>query len=345
MFTYNRRLLLLLLLVISSHSVVLAQGLGPQPNPLVSERPNAAAGPTPVTLGVYIIDIDEIDDVKQQFSVDMFVRITWQDARLALPEDQRFGQVRTVARDKIWGPKGLVTNDRGLSLQLPLVVEVDDLGNVRYRQRATGTMAFDSHLQRFPFDTQTLPLDFVSYAYTPDEVIWSPESGIIGDPSAISSDGWNFRILAPEFGEFAIPNEGLPRPRLTYRIEAERDFQFYLLTLFLPMSLIVFMSWTVFWLQPDIVPARISISTASIFSLIAFGFSIRLSLPRVSYLTIADVFVIGCTLMVFLALGVAVIGSRMASAGRMDEALRLNAIARWAYVGLFGLVAGTVVVL
>jgi len=50
-------------------------------------------------------------------------------------------------------------------------------------------------------------------------------------------------------------------------------------------------------------------------------------------------------LMVFLALGVAVLGSRMARAGRMDEALRLNAVARWAYVALFGLVAATVVVL
>jgi hypothetical protein len=109
--------------------------------------------------------------------------------------------------------------------------------------------------------------------------------------------------------------------------------------MFLPMSLIVFMSWTVFWLQPDIVPARIGISTASIFSLLALGFSMRLSLPAVSYMTRADIFVIGCTLLVFVALGVAVIGSRWASADRMEQALRLNAIARWTYVGLFGLIA------
>ena len=93
------------------------------------------------------------------------------------------------------------------------------------------------------------------------------------------------------------------------------------------------------WLQPDIVPARIGISTASIFSLLALGFSIRLRLPAVSYMTRADIFVIGCTLLVFVALGVAVIGSRWASSDRMEQALRLNAIARWAYVGLFGLVA------
>jgi hypothetical protein len=56
-------------------------------------------------------------------------------------------------------------------------------------------------------------------------------------------------------------------------------------------------------------------------------------------MTRADLFVIGCTLLVFVALGVAVVGSRWASSDRMEQALRLNAVARWVYVGLFGLVA------
>jgi hypothetical protein len=325
--------------------VVLAQELGPPPNSLVGERPNVTDGPTQITVGVYFLDIDEIDDVKQQFSIDMFFRITWRDPRLALPEDQRTGQVRIVPRDKIWNPKGMIINDRGLRSQLPLVVEVDDLGNVRYRQRVTGALSFESKLQQFPFDSQTLLVDFVSYAYTPEEIEWAPGSGVIGDGSSITADGWELRILEPEFSDFTIPGEGVVRPRLTYLIEAKRDVQYYLLTLFLPMSLIIFMSWTAFWLQPDIVPPRIAISTASIFSLIAFGFSIRLSLPRVSYVTIADVFVIGCMLMVFLALGVAVIGSRMASAGQMNQALRLNAIARWTYFALYCLLISTIVVL
>jgi hypothetical protein len=122
-------------------------------------------------------------------------------------------------------------------------------------------------------------------------------------------------------------------------VEAKRNPQYYVLTMFLPMALIVFMSWTAFWIQPNVVPPRIAISTASIFSLIAFGFSIRLSLPRVSYVTRADLFVIGCTLLVFLALGAAVIGSRWASADKMEQAVRLNAVTRWVYVALFIVVA------
>ena len=49
----------------------------------------------------------------------------------------------------------------------------------------------------------------------------------------------------------------------------------------------------------------------------------------------ADEKVRPCTLLVFLALAVAVAGSRLANSDRMDEALRLSAISRWVYMLLF----------
>ena len=98
------------------------------------------------------------------------------------------------------------------------------------------------------------------------------------------------------------------------------------------------MAWAAFWIQPELVPPRSGISTASIFSLIAFGFSIRLGLPQVSYLTRADIFVLGCTMLVFAALAVAVMGSRWANSERQAQAVSLNAYARWVYVFSFGAV-------
>ncbi len=306
---------------------------------LVAERPNAGGPSTEVTISVFLVDIDEIDDVGQRFNVDVFVNIAWQDARLALPEEEQAGQIRLFPMSGVWNPRGMIVNDRGLSPKLPLVVNVDALGNVVYRQRFYGELAVDMDLKDFPFDTQQLLIDVISYQYNPDEVQFSAESIIAGDVAEFSVEGWSFRLLEPDFGEFSVPAVGVVRPRLTFALEAQRNSQYYLLTMFLPMSLIVFMSWTAFWIQPNVVPPRIAISTASIFSLIAFGFSIRLSLPRVSYVTRADLFVIGCTLLVFLALGAAVIGSRWASADKLEQAIRLNAVTRWVYVALFVTVA------
>ena len=328
----------LLLLVMQFSAAGAAQGLESTDHRLINERPNPAGEATLINVSILIFDIDEIDDVSQRFSVDMFTAIAWHDPRLALPEEERIGQKRSFSLDEIWTPQGLIVNERDLEAQLPRRAIVDDLGNVLSRQRLSGQLAVTLKLSEFPFDTQRLPIDFVSYQYSPDELRFLVNTDIRGDTGAFSAAGWKMNIVEPEYGEFTLPAAGLARARMTYVIEAERNTQYYFFTMFMPMALIVFMSWTVFWLQPDIVPARIGISTASIFSLLALGFSIRLSLPAVSYVTRADLFVLGCTLMIFVALGVAVIGSRWASSGRMEKALQLNAVARWAYVGLFGLV-------
>jgi gamma-aminobutyric acid receptor subunit beta len=237
----------------------------------------------------------------------------------------------------MWTPRVLIVNDRGLKYHLPRIAEVDDDGNVMVRQRVSGKLSSDLAFREFPFDTQLLPVEIISYQYSPEEVVFSTDSMVTG-VEKFAVEGWNLKILEPSFDLFEVPAASATRPQLTVLLEAERLTKYYLLTMFLPMSLIVFMSWTVFWLQPDIVPSRIAISTASIFSLIAFGFSIRLSLPKVSYMTRADLFVMGCTLLVFLALAVAAISSRWVNSDRMERALRANVFMRWTYVLLYALV-------
>jgi hypothetical protein len=218
-------------------------------------------------------------------------------------------------------------------------VEVDDLGNMKYQNRMSGELKVDLEFEQFPFDVQRLPIDIVSYEYTADEMQFSPRLGIASLADKFSIEGWQLKQREPIVDVYVPPVDGSKLPRLTYIIEAKRESDYYVLTMLVPMSLIIFMAWTVFWLQPNIVPPRIAIATASIFSLIALGVSIRLGLPKVSYLTTADIFVLGCTLMVFIALGVAVIGSRWANSDRMEQALKINAIARWVYMLLFVVVA------
>ena len=56
-------------------------------------------------------------------------------------------------------------------------------------------------------------------------------------------------------------------------------------------------------------------------------------------MTRADPFALARTLLVFIALGATVIGSRFAASDRMAQALQLNATARWLYALLFVVVA------
>ncbi|MEM1081686.1 MAG: hypothetical protein AAGH65_08910 [Pseudomonadota bacterium] len=299
---------------------------------LKGERPDPAGTATEVRIDVLVLDLDAINDAQQRFNIDLYVTASWRDERLAATEPTGANRVMDV--EDVWSPRVLLFNNRTLTPHLPAIVNVDDDGHVRYQQRYNGELAAQFDFSEFPFDRQVLPIDIVSYEYTPDQLVFSPDSSIRKIHEGSLLEGWLLTLEPPAYN--TPITDAIQQPaRITFVLDAERDSRYHLFTMYLPMTLIVFMAWTVFWLQPEMVPPRIGISTAAIFSLIAFGFSIRMSLPEVAYFTRADLFVIGTTLMVFMALAVAVIGSRWANADRMEGALRLNAWMRWVYALVF----------
>ena len=305
----------------------------------MEERPNAGGPPETILVQFALLDLDDVDDKQQRFSIDAYFEIKWRDHRLVVESDARLeGQTRAFTPDNIWTPALTIVNDRGLSLKLPEIILVDNDGNATIRQRLSGSLASNLKLQDFPFDTQRLTIDTVSYRYTPSELVYSTDSSFVGDSSTFSADGWDFDLLQPEFSIFKLSADRDGASKLTLAISASRDSGFFILTLALPMALILFMTWTVHWLQPDLIPARLGLSTATVFSLIALGVSFRLSLPQIDYLTQADRFVMYSTLLVLVSLGITVMATRWVSEERLADATRITIYTRWAFPLIFVLI-------
>jgi gamma-aminobutyric acid receptor subunit beta len=97
------------------------------------------------------------------------------------------------------------------------------------------------------------------------------------------------------------------------------------------------MAWCVFWIDPQYLPTQVGLSTASVFSLIAFRFSLRALLPKVDYMTYLDEFVLATTILVFLALGQAITTGRLAKIGHESLADRIDVWSRSIYLVAFAL--------
>ena len=54
------------------------------PISLTKSRPNSDGPPTPVRVGIRLIDISDIDEVTQEFNVDFLIMVRWTDPRLSL---------------------------------------------------------------------------------------------------------------------------------------------------------------------------------------------------------------------------------------------------------------------
>ena len=178
--------------------------------------------------------------------------------------------------------------------------------------------------ENFPFDTQRLNIDFVSYQYSPEELVFSNDSEIIAQTDAFRSKGWAFEIVDPQHSVYRLSESSTGTSQLRFTVQAQRKSGFYVLTLALPMTLILALAWFVHWLPPTVIPPRIGMSSATVFSLIALGVSFRLTLPAIDYLTRADRFVVFTTLLVAASLVATVLTSNWATRDKLEAAERLS---------------------
>jgi hypothetical protein len=304
---------------------------------LTGTRPNAGGEPEEITVGIGVLDIVDIDDRAQVFTADLFVQAEWQDPRLAVDGDADT-ELRTLPLDEIWHPRLTVINNRGLEFLFPEVATVDRRGNVVARQRMTGPLAVDLDLRDFPFDTQRLPIIVVSYEYSPSEIVFSAASRLLARLDDLGGEGWRYEAVEPERSAYRLEEGGRGGSQISFAVMAERQAGYYIFTLALPMTLILFLAWMAHWLPVDVVPPRMGTATATVFSLIALGVSFRLTLPKIPYLTDADRFALYSTLLVLVSLAVTVMSVRWASTDRKEAAEKLTGQARLAFPFLYVLI-------
>jgi hypothetical protein len=124
--------------------------------------------------------------------------------------------------------------------------------------------------------------------------------------------------------------------QMEFSFKIKRFFGFYFWRIIIPLTLIVLMSWGVFWIDPRRLEAMVGLSATSILTLFAFQFAIGALLPRISYLTRIDKFTMLSSLLIFLALIEALVTAYLGKKDRIGQALVLDRISRVMFPLTFG---------
>lgn len=82
----------------------------------------------------------------------------------------------------------------------------------------------------------------------------------------------------------------------------KREFSYYLIQIYIPCSMLVIVSWVSFWLDPNAIPARVSLGVTTLLTMATQISGINASLPPVSYTKAIDVWTGSCLTFVFGAL-------------------------------------------
>ena len=282
-----------------------------------------------------VLDIDEINDAKQNFTAAIFARVSWNDPREVHQESS------TIQKplNEVWHPRIAFLNRQANTRPLGQTVDIQSDGTVIQRIQFWGDFSQPMNLRDFPFDTQTFDINVVLVGTKEDhkhfKLVTDPEikSFVVDDYSAA-----DWTLLGYEAGEkiHSLPT-GEDVPAFCLSFTAKRRATHYAIKVIMPLILIILVSWIVFWLDPSQGATQLGLALTSFLTVIAYHAALAAQLPELSYVSRLDRFIFCGTLMVFIALIEVVTTTNMSLAGHLEGARRLDRICRFVFPGLLGL--------
>lgn len=302
---------------------ILALGLCCTPLKLAAQE---AGDAREVEVGLMLVDLTDVDDAEQTVSADILMMARWKDPALA------GGEQRTLSYEDVWHPTLLIYNERSVSQSLPRDVSVFPDGTVLYLQRFTGTFSIHLDLKNFPRDEQEIFVWVVSPQRLGSPAVLKPlEDQAAYQVDRLSISDWEVGSARLEVAPFQA-TEGAPlNPGIKLSVPAKRRMTYYVIQVLIPLVAIVMMAYAVFWIAPTVVPTRVGVVVTTMLTLIAYRFMLANHVPRLSYLTRFDWFMLGATVLVILTLFTMAGTSYLVS--RDEEALvgKIDRTGRWLY--------------
>ena len=293
--------------------------------------------PIEVRIGVRLQQIVNVNQVGENFEAVATLRMDWQDPALAFnPEDchcetviyqdNNFSDFLDDVNNR-W-PAFSLFNQQGNRWVQNRLVSIRPDGSAVYLERFSTTLqAPDFNFTRFPFDRQTFYIRVDALApLTSFHFVDNPRFTEVGQ--TLGEEEW---IVTDSFTEVTRETLSSLRPvsRFSFGFNLERHLNFYIFRIFLPVGLIILVSWFVFFLADY--GKRVDVASANLLAFIAFNFTIANDLPRLGYLTFMDTF-LNATFVISVVTVLYMVALRRLVDGPYGERLkRIDAVLIWAY--------------
>lgn len=313
----------------ADNSLAAEDRLCPPPNVRTNIRPHENGPPIKIEVGVNMIDLMEIDDISQTMTADFAVSQRWVDPRLAHLEGCE------IPLTDIWTPDLTIINSGRKFRNRPKKAVIGPGGQVSYLQRYSGTFATYHKLNHFPFDDQVFRVSLFSPEWSEKDVQLIADSKETGMEDRLNISDWTINSVEGVIDRQQFKSSGTSHSLFDFIISAHRIRGYYIWKVILPLCLIVAMSWCVFWINPAQYGPQIGLSATSMLTLIAFIFATTNMVPRLGYLTLLDRFIVGSTILVFLALVESLAAVYLVSRDKERLAMRIDVVSRWVFPIVF----------
>eukprot|EP00929_Paragymnodinium_shiwhaense_P052831 TRINITY_DN26458_c0_g1_i3.p1 TRINITY_DN26458_c0_g1~~TRINITY_DN26458_c0_g1_i3.p1 ORF type:complete len:365 (+),score=49.72 TRINITY_DN26458_c0_g1_i3:70-1164(+) len=270
-----------------------------------------------VDLHFHFFSISDIDTASETFRVRMYVRATWVEPTLVpgqpLPED-------------VWKPELMYMN-----VASPPVIEYESLDEfselapgegkgvvLQWKSRIFATFREKFELEAFPFDTQALSI-VVSTKQRKTNLLEDDKKSVLRDEYSVLPE-WTVS------GPFVAPVKSY-HSTLRVSLLAARRWPYYAINLYFPLWALTCLCFPVFAVEAADIGTRIELTLAIVLASIAYKLTLAQTLPRISYVTMADAYVLGsfaftCVVVVGMAYTSVAVVENETARQKLDVAVR-----------------------
>ncbi len=286
--------------------------------------------PIPVQVGLKIQQITGVNQKEENFGVVGQLWMDWLQPELAFRADTLQRNYKVFTGDsfrKYMSEQGLLWpdytffNQQGRRWTQNLVVFVQSDGSVIYFERFSATFqAPIFNFRKLPFDTQNFFIRIDSI-YPVEWFIFEVKDGYSGVGKKLGEEEWVVTKFDTSVGS---TRELYGRFNSKFMLDfwAVRHLNYYIFRIFLPLLIILMVSWVIFFLKDY--AKRVDVAGGNLLLFIAFNFVISQDMPRLGYLTFLDLILISTFLVTALVLVIAVALKRLVADGKGDLVLRID---------------------
>lgn len=289
--------------------------------------PPLADGPVVVDVGFYLSGITSVSEEDETIEFAGVLTLRWHDPRQAFDPDQA-GQSSTTFQGNFqfnevfngWWPQIVLKNEAGKYERQGVMLHVDSTGDMTYIEEIDAIAETRLKLRRFPFDRQDFYAIFEVLGYDRDRVVLRVDPTTTGawedDEEWIRVPQWHSPTIATSIREYDRAYGGTPSAAFSafvFGIGMERDPGYLIRLVIFPLTILVILSWSVFWMSRSSLGDRMDLSFIGILSIVAYQITISELMPRIAYSTILSAYFI----ISFLMMAASVVVNLVI--GRIDE--------------------------
>jgi Neurotransmitter-gated ion-channel ligand binding domain/Neurotransmitter-gated ion-channel transmembrane region len=293
------------------------------------EPPRANGQPITIKVGVYILNLVALDEVSQTFTCTGYLTQTWRDPRLAFSPSAGKPITRRYRRQDIWFPLLQFDNSAAPRTLSSFLLVGTAEGTIHYVEKFAVRLSTNMNLRAFPFDSQELQIYIHPFTRQESRIVLSvdPQSTGLSSASYTPLPLWRtgritYRSVRGDETGYELSSH------VVFAIHVVRNSEYYTFRIFVPLALMVAVSWGVLWIPPDDLNSQLMISVTTTLTLVAFSVALSNILPPVAYLTFYDVFFLVCFLFILLTIGEALIVNTTHREAGHAAALRIRRVTR-----------------